>query len=65
MVFGTECASGTEAYVLCGEIPFPMLTENNDYTFRNILDYWRASVASETLTGVKTKKSGMFIGERA
>ncbi len=31
--------------------------------------YWRASVASETLTGVKMKKSGMFvylfIGERA
>ncbi len=26
---------------------------------------WRASVASETLTGVKMKKSGMFIGERA
>ncbi len=23
--------------------------------------YWRASVASETLTGVKMKKSGMFI----
>ncbi len=26
---------------------------------------WRANVASETLTGVKMKKSGMFIGERA
>ncbi len=24
-------------------------------------NYWRASVASETLTGVKMKKSGMFI----
>ncbi len=24
-------------------------------------DYWRASVASETLTGVKMKKSGMFV----
>ncbi len=23
--------------------------------------YWRASVASETLTGVKMKKSGMFV----
>ncbi len=30
-----------------------------------LLCYWRASVASETLTGVKMKKSGMFIGERA
>ncbi len=26
---------------------------------------WRASIASETLTGVKMKKSGMFVGERA
>ncbi len=26
---------------------------------------WRASVASETLTGVKMKKSGMFICWRA
>ncbi len=25
------------------------------------LVYWRASVASETLTGVKMKKSGMFV----
>ncbi len=29
-----------------------------DYYF---IDYWRASVASETLTGVKMKKSGMFV----
>ncbi len=27
--------------------------------------YWRASVASETLTGVKMKKSGMFVYWRA
>ncbi len=26
-----------------------------------VMFYWRASVASETLTGVKMKKSGMFI----
>ncbi len=26
-----------------------------------IINYWRASVASETLTGVKMKKSGMFV----
>ncbi len=26
-----------------------------------ISDNWRASVASETLTGVKMKKSGMFV----
>ncbi len=28
---------------------------------KHITSYWRASVASETLTGVKMKKSGMFI----
>ncbi len=28
---------------------------------REIKHYWRASVASETLTGVKMKKSGMFV----
>ncbi len=32
---------------------------------RVIVYIWRASVASETLTGVKMKKSGMFVGERA
>ncbi len=35
------------------------------YLFAEIKGHWRASVASETLTGVKMKKSGMFIGERA
>ncbi len=29
--------------------------------FAHQVDYWRASVASETLTGVKMKKSGMFV----
>ncbi len=36
----------------------PRLSQRHSYI-------WRASVASETLTGVKMKKSGMFIGERA
>ncbi len=33
---------------------------NNNYYYYYYY-YWRASVASETLTGVKMKKSGMFV----
>ncbi len=31
------------------------------FSYNLRLYYWRASVASETLTGVKMKKSGMFV----
>ncbi len=34
-----------------------MININQSYPLVN----WRASVASETLTGVKMKKSGMFV----
>ncbi len=37
----------------------------SEFAIYYIYIYWRASVASETLTGVKMKKSGMFVGERA
>ncbi len=37
---------------MVGLVPFRWIWESSS---------WRASVASETLTGVKMKKSGMFV----
>ncbi len=38
-----------------------LLIQSIKFNLRTVVNYWRASVASETLTGVKMKKSGMFV----
>ncbi len=42
-------------------LSYSQVTANNRPTNTQTRNNWRASVASETLTGVKMKKSGMFV----